>query len=77
MAQGSPHHKDKIIREGSVRESLPATLFRVALDDGREILAHLSGKMRLHYIKVLPGDRVRVEMSPYDDTKGRIVHRLK
>lgn len=76
MAQG-PQNKDKIIREGSVRESLPATLFRVVLDDGREILAHLSGKMRLHYIKVLPGDRVRVEMSPYDDTKGRIVHRLK
>ena len=63
--------------EGVVLESLPNTLFRVKLDDGRDILAHLSGKMRLHYIKVLPGDRVRVEMSVYDDTKGRIMHRLK
>ncbi len=60
-----------------VLENLPSTIFRVKLDDGREILAHLSGKMRLHFIKVLPGDRVRVEMTPYDETKGRIVHRLK
>ncbi len=58
-------------------ENLPSTLFKVKLDDGREILGHLSGKMRLHFIKVLPGDRVRVEMTPYDETKGRIVHRLK
>ncbi len=63
--------------EGTVLENLPSTLFRVRLDDGREILAHLSGRMRLHLIKVLPGDRVRVEMTPYDETKGRIVHRLK
>lgn len=69
--------KDKTLIEGAVLESLPNTLFRVKLDDGRDILAHLSGKMRLHYIKVLPGDRVRVEMSGYDDTKGRIMHRLK
>ena len=69
--------QEKSFVEGVVLESLPSTLFKVALDDGREILGHLSGKMRLHYIKVLPGDRVRVEMSPYDDTKGRIVHRLK
>ncbi len=69
--------KDKTLVEGVVLESLPNTLFRVKLDDGRDILAHLSGKMRLHYIKVLPGDRVRVEMSVYDDTKGRIMHRLK
>lgn len=67
----------KILHEGVVLESLPSTLFKVKLDDGREILGHLSGKMRLHYIKVLPGDRVRVEMTPYDETKGRIVHRLK
>lgn len=60
-----------------MQESLPNTLFKVLLDDGREILAHLSGKMRLHYIKVLAGDRVRVEMTPYDQKKGRIVHRLK
>ena len=69
--------QENILIEGVVLESLPSTLFKVKLDDGREILAHLSGKMRLHYIKVLPGDRVRVEMTPYDDTKGRIVHRLK
>ncbi len=68
---------DKIIQEGVVLESLPSTLFKVMLDDGREILAHLSGKMRLHHIKVLLGDRVRMEMTPYDETKGRIVHRLK
>ena len=70
--------KDKIVKEGVVLENLPSALFRVKLDeDGREILAHLSGKMRMHYIKVLPGDRVRLEMTPYDDFKGRIVHRLK
>ena len=69
--------QEKNLCEGVVEESLPSTLFRVKLDDGREILAHLSGKMRLYYIKVLPGDRVRVEMTPYDETKGRIVHRLK
>lgn len=70
-------NKDKIFEEGLVIENLPSTLFRVRLDGGREILAHLSGKMRLHHIKVLPGDRVRVEMTPYDETKGRIVLRLK
>ncbi len=69
--------KEKLYEEGVVQESLPNTLFKVLLDDGREILAHLSGKMRLHYIKVLAGDRVRVEMTPYDQKKGRIVHRLK
>ena len=69
--------KDKIFQEGVVLESLPSTLFKVSLDDGRKILAHLSGKMRLHHIKVLPGDRVKVEMTPYDETKGRIVLRLK
>ena len=69
--------EEKNIIEGEVLESLPSTLFKVKLDNGREILGHLSGKMRLHYIKVLPGDRVQVEMTPYDDTKGRIVRRLK
>ena len=69
--------REKIYQEGVVLENLPNTLFKVKLDDGRQILAHLSGKMRLHYIKVLVGDRVRVEMTPYDETKGRIVHRLK
>jgi len=69
--------QEKSFQEGVVTENLPNTLFRVRLDDGREILAHLSGRMRLHFIKVLPGDRVRVEMTPYDEMKGRIVHRLK
>jgi translation initiation factor IF-1 len=69
--------KDKIYQEGVVLENLPDTRFKVRLDEGREILGHLSGKMRIHHIKVLPGDRVRVEMSPYDGTKGRIVLRMK
>ena len=69
--------KEKIIAEGVVSENLPNTFFRVVLDDSRIILAHLLGRMRMNYIKVLPGDRVRVEMTPYDETKGRIVHRLK
>ncbi len=69
--------QEKDLFEGVVLDALPSTLFKIKLDDGREILGHLSGKMRLHYIKVLPGDRVRVEMTPYDETKGRIVHRLK
>lgn len=69
--------KERIYREGIVQEALPSTLFRVRLDDGREILAHLAGRLRLHFIRVLPGDRVRVELSPYDEGKGRIVHRLK
>lgn len=67
----------KTYAEGIVIENLPNTFFKVALDDGREVLAHLSGKMRLHYIKVLPGDRVRVEMGAYNEKRGRIVHRLK
>lgn len=58
-------------------ENLPGTLFKIKLDEGQEILGHLSGRMRINYIKILPGDRVRVEMGPYDQTKGRIVHRLK
>jgi translation initiation factor IF-1 len=63
--------------EGVVRESLPNTLFRVDLGNGNIVLCHLAGKMRLHFIKILPGDRVRVEMTPYDKTKGRIVFRMK
>lgn len=70
--------REKIIEvTGEVLENLPNTLFRVKLDDGRIILCHLSGKMRIHYIKIMPGDRVKVEMSPYDQTKGRIVYRYK
>ena len=63
--------------EGEVLESLPNTLFQVKLADERVVLCHLSGKMRMHYIRILPGDRVRVEMTPYDETKGRIVYRQK
>lgn len=61
--------------DGIVEEALPNTNFRVRLDDGREVLAHLSGKMRLHYIKVLAGDKVLIELSPYDDKRGRITKR--
>ena len=64
-------------KEGQVIEALPSTFFKVRLDDGKEILAVLSGKMRLNRITILPGDRVFVEMTPYDDKKGRIVYRLK
>ena len=70
-------HQGAIEIEGIVKESLPNTLFRVELPDGNLILCHLSGKMRMHFIKILPGDRVRVEMTPYDKTKGRITFRLK
>lgn len=71
-------NKEEFLRfEGEVIESLPSTTFKVRLDNGHEVLAHISGKMRVHYIRLLPGDRVAVEMSPYDLTKGRIVHRLK
>lgn len=63
--------------DGEVLENLPNTLFRVLLVDGRNTLCTLSGKMRMNYIKILPGDKVKVEMTPYDDTKGRIVYRSK
>jgi len=68
--------KDTIKVEGTVMETLPSTMFRVKLDNSHEVLAHISGKMRVNYIRLLPGDRVTVEMSPYDLTKGRITHRL-
>ena len=69
--------KDSIRLDGVVKELLPNTMFRVELENGREILAHISGKMRLHFIRILPGDKVVVEMSPYDLTKGRITYRTK
>jgi translation initiation factor IF-1 len=62
--------------EGRVEEALPATTFRVRLDNDQEILAHLSGKMRMHHIRILPGDRVLIEFSPYDTSRGRIIRRL-
>jgi translation initiation factor IF-1 len=63
--------------EGTVLEPLPNTMFRVELDNGHKVLAHISGKMRMHYIRILPGDRVVVELSPYDLTRGRITYRYK
>ena len=69
--------KDAIEVEGKVIELLPSTLFRVELPSGHRILAHISGKMRLHFIRILPGDKVLIEMSPYDLTKGRITFRQK
>ena len=63
--------------EGTVVEALPNTMFRVELENEHVVLAHVSGKMRMHFIKILPGDRVTVELSPYDLTKGRIVYRYK
>ena len=63
--------------EGTVRESLPNAMFRVQLDQGHIVLAHISGKIRKNFIKILPGDRVRVELTPYDLTRGRITYRIK
>jgi translation initiation factor IF-1 len=68
--------KELVKLEGVIEEVLPSTTFRVKLDNGHQILAHISGRMRVNYIRLLPGDRVTVEMSPYDLTKGRITHRL-
>ena len=67
--------RDAIRLEGVVREALPNAMFRVELENGHKILGHVSGKMRMHFIRILPGDKVTVEMSPYDLTKGRIVYR--
>ena len=71
------HEKEKgIVMEGEVTEALPNGMFRVKLESGHEVLAHISGKMRINFIRILPGDRVRVEISPYDLSRGRIVYRL-
>ena len=67
--------EEKIEVEGKVLESLPNAMFRVEIEGGHKILAHISGKMRMHYIRILIGDSVRVEMSPYDLTRGRIIYR--
>lgn len=69
--------KESIEVEGKVVESLPNTMFRVELANGHKVLAHISGKMRIHYIKILPGDKVLVELSPYDLTRGRITYRFR
>ncbi|HAH19747.1 MAG TPA: translation initiation factor IF-1 [Candidatus Omnitrophica bacterium] len=63
--------------EGVVKESLPNAMFRVELENGHVVLAHVSGKMRMHFIRILPGDKVKMELSPYDLTKGRITFRVK
>ncbi len=70
-------HQGSIEVEGEVTECLPNTLFRVKLQNGRIVLCHLSGKMRIHFIRIMPGDRVKLEMTPYDATKGRITYRTK
>ena len=69
--------EDFIELEGTVLEALPNAMFRVKLDNGHKVLAHISGKMRMHYIKILPGDRVTIQFSPYDLNRGRIVYRSK
>jgi translation initiation factor IF-1 len=73
-----PMPKEEAIEvEGTVLETLPNAMFRVELENGHKVLAHLSGKMRMHFIKILPGDRVTVELSPYDLSRGRITYRAK
>ena len=69
--------EEAITVEGVVQEPLPNAMFKVELDNGHTVLAHISGKMRMHYIRILPGDKVTVELSPYDLTKGRITYRKK
>jgi translation initiation factor IF-1 len=69
--------EDAIQVEGKVLETLPNAMFRVELENGHRVLAHISGKMRMHFIKILPGDRVTVELSPYDLSRGRITYRSK
>lgn len=69
--------EDNIEVQGTILETLPNAMFRVELENGKVILAYVSGKMRMHFIKILPGDKVTVELSPYDLTKGRITYRFK
>jgi translation initiation factor IF-1 len=70
--------KEDIIEvQGTVAETLPNAMFRVQLENGHKILAHISGKMRMHFIRILPGDKVKVELSPYDLSRGRITYRYK
>jgi translation initiation factor IF-1 len=69
--------EEAIVVEGKVLETLPNAMFQVELPNGHKVLAHVSGKMRMHFIKILPGDKVTVELSPYDLTRGRITYRTK
>ncbi|HSX01177.1 MAG TPA: translation initiation factor IF-1 [Candidatus Saccharimonas sp.] len=75
MSEAKKSTKEVIELEGTVIETLPNALFRVELENGHVVLAHISGKMRMHYIRIIPGDRVVLEMTPYDLTKGRITYR--
>lgn len=77
MDNNQQNSKKTVRKDGRVVEALPNTFFKIILDDGKEIIGFLSGKMRMNKITILPGDKVTVEMSPYDQTKGRIVYRLK
>jgi len=78
IKEGIISEKEEIIEvEGTILEALPNAMFRVELENGHKVLAHISGKMRMHYIKILPGDVVKVELSPYDLTRGRIIYRKK
>ena len=69
--------EETIQMQGEILETLPNAMFRVKLENGHVVLGHISGKMRMHYIRILPGDRVRVELSPYDLTRGRVVYRYR
>jgi translation initiation factor IF-1 len=69
--------EDLIEVEGVIKEALPNAMFRIELDNGHKVLAHISGKIRMHFIRILPGDKVKVELSPYDLTRGRITYRCK
>ena len=69
--------EEKIEIDGKITEALPDAMFRVELENGMNVLAHVSGKMRMHFIRIIPGDRVKVELSPYDLTRGRIIYRYK
>ncbi|MFT5206511.1 MAG: translation initiation factor IF-1 [Candidatus Omnitrophota bacterium] len=69
--------EDAILVEGKVYEALPNAMFRIELENGHKVLAHVSGKMRMHYIRILPGDKVSIELSPYDLSRGRITYRSK
>ncbi len=77
IAEDMPKKEGVIELEGTITEALPNAMFRVELSNGHKVLAHISGKMRQHYIRILPEDRVVVELSPYDLTRGRIVYRYK
>ena len=69
--------EEGIIVEGTIVDTLPNAMFRVALENGHTVLAHISGKMRKYFIRILPGDKVQIELSPYDLSRGRIIHRMK